>query len=235
MRKVDYRLKRDFYPILESDGFVPSGLNPREWVKVENSVGCALMILPASRWRPDSPHRIGEEGILVEVAIEYPPSDSGDTIMAIGDLGGVGSGDSRGLLERTDASAKTPIGHEWDLGLLAADEAVADITTAYKGAGRRFYDLWIDPERAWAELHSEYEEEYESDTGDVYFGGPHWYKSIAKITFFMKVAARIGKIDEEIDLLHQLEDLLLKQLGIDRLGERNAARLKELEAIQRPK
>ena len=233
MRKVDYRLKRDFYPMLESDGFVRSGLSPREWVKVENGIGCALMIYPTSKGLPDSPHRVGEEGLLVEVAIKYPMSDSGDTVMTLEQLGGVGSGDKRGQLQRTEAPRKTPIGFEWDLGMMTADEAVTDIVAAYKDAGRAFYNLWTDPEKAWAELHSEYEEEYESDVGGVYFGGPHWQRTIAKIVFFMKVAGRVGLIEEEIDLLHQLRAANLKALGIDKLGDRYAARLRELERIQR--
>ena len=49
--------------------------------------------------------------------------------------------------------------------------------------------------------------------------------------FFIKVAGRAGKVDAEIDLLHQLRNLYLKESGIEELGDRNAARLRELEEM----
>ena len=232
MRKVDYRLKRDFYPLLESDGFYLSNRNPREWVKVENGIGCGLMIFPSSRWWPDSPHRVGEEGVLVEISITYPPPDSGEIHGSVGEFDGVGSGDNRGQLQRTEATAKTPIGYEWDLGILTADEAVADIIPAYEGVGRSFYDLWTDPKQAWKELHIEYVKEHESDVGGVYYGGPSWQKSIAQIQFYAKVAFRAGEFEEELDLLRMLSDIYLKNHGLDWLGEPYDSRLRELELDQ---
>ena len=232
MRKVDYRLKRDFYPLLESDGFYLSNRNPREWVKVENGIGCGLMISPSTRWAPDSPHRIGEEGVLVEVSITYPPPDCGQTLGHVGEFDGVGSGDNRGQLQRTAATPRTPLGFEWDLGVLTADEAVADIIAAYKDAGRAFFALWTDPKQAWTALHAEYEQEYESDVGGVYIGGPHRKRSVAKIQFFAKVAFRAGESKEEFELLKMLSGIYLKELGSGRLGEPYDCRLRELELEQ---
>ena len=115
--------------------------------------------------------------------------------------------------------------------MMTADEAVTDIVDTYKDARRASYELWTDPDRAWEKLHSEYEDEYESDVGGVYFGGPYWRRTVAKIVFFIKVAGRAGKVDAEIDLLHQLRNLYLKEFGIEELGDRNAARLRELEEM----
>lgn len=49
--------------------------------------------------------------------------------------------------------------------MMTADEAVTDIVDPYKDAGRAFYELWTDPDRAWEKLHSGHEDEYGSDVG----------------------------------------------------------------------
>ena len=193
--KVDYRLKRDFYPLLEAQGFVKASMS-REWVKVQNEVLCALMVQPSTVWNPDSNDRVGEEGFLVEVAVTYPMAAYGHTKI-IDDVGiaGIGAGaDVRGYLQRTEAHPRTTLGYEWDLGLLSPDEVVEDIICAFSGAGRAFFDLWSDPGRAWDELNSTDTPEELSDLGRVWGAQRSWYASVSRIEFFMKVAARLGKV-----------------------------------------
>ena len=229
MQKVDYRLKRDFYPVLESDGYSPSGQYPREWTVVKNGVVCALKVTPSY---PNSPHRVGEEGVVVDLAATYPMAAYGDTRLTDEPgLAGVGLGaDVGGYLQRTERPPRAAIGYEWDLGILTPDETVADILAAYENAGRPFFDLWSNPERAWHEMHAEFVQD-ERDVGGIYRLGPA-PKSIAEIEFHMKVAARLDKVSEEIDLLNQLAEVHINDHGLNGLGEPYETRLRELELIQ---
>ena len=147
MSKLDYRLKRDLYPLLESDGFIRTR-NAREWVTARNDVLCALRVVPGSSNDPCGWYLVGEEGIFFDIAIAYPLAAYGQTNI-IDDLGiaGVGAGDEGGYLQRTAALPGTGIGYLWDLEYLSPDEAVADVVAAYVGAGRDFFNLWTDPEQ----------------------------------------------------------------------------------------
>ena len=226
MRKVDYRLRRDLYPVLESDGFSLSGQYPREWLKVKNRVHCAMKITPSY---PNSPNRVGDEGIVVEVAVTYPMEAYGDTrILDEPHLAGVGLGaDVGGYLQRAQGPPNTPLGYEWDLGLLTPDEAVADILAAYENAGRAFFDLWPYPERAWQEIHTKLVQN-KRDLGGIYRVGPA-QSSVAQIEFHMKVAARLNNVQEEVNLLKQLTAVYVQEHGFERLGEPYETRMRELE------
>lgn len=136
----------------------------------------------------------------------------------------------RVLLQRTSATAGADLGYVWDLAFMDPDELVRDVVAAYERAGRDFFSLWVDPQRAWEELHAEVNDE-KSDVDGAFIGSPYWFESIATIEFYMKVAARLGKVQEDIDMLHKSEALHIRECGLDELGEPYETRLNELRAM----
>jgi len=226
MAKADAVLRREVYPQLEAAGFAKAKRS-REFAKVENGVLCAFRAYRAvDMWRA-----LGVDGLGAEVGIVYPfeaygLSSSDYDHLAVGIAGCL---DMRGFLQRATRGAGGERGYIWDFAKMTPEEAAHDMALAVESAGMAFFELWTNPERAWETLHSDFGNDDESEVGGVSLGKPR-PDTVASIEFHLKVAARLGKVQEEIDLLHKLSQVLL-EMGLDSLGANGEARLRKLEKM----
>jgi len=197
--KIDYRLKRDFYPLLEESGFVRT-MQPREYESLRDGVTCSIQVDPLGSGYPEGWMGTSGNGFLTRIAFEYvshpPYVERWPDVL----LRGVGGFDVSGYLQRTLGSPGGPSGYVWDLEFMTPDEAVADLVAAYQTGGEAFFDLWANPATAWEELHKPEVDEDMSDLGGVYVGSNLEPTTIHLIEFHLKIADLLGLKADQIRL-----------------------------------
>ena len=230
--KIDYRLKRSFYPRLEELGFKKCDVEARCYVKFENDykVLCAVMVEIVD---PLDPFGFSDDksGFIASVGIAYPffsfgfPRFTEDTIAGAS----IGMSAVRSSLQRTVNADLGGLGYVWDLSKMSPDEAIADLVSAFDNAGLTFFEDWSNPEKAWDTLNRHYEDDSESDIGGVYVGGNHEMTTLRFASLHMSIAYMANRVDDEIAAIHA-HAKLLDDMGLE-LEKPLEKRLRYLNSI----
>lgn len=210
--KIDYRLKRSFYPRLEELGFKKCDVEARCYVKFENDykVLCAVMVEIVD---PLDPFGFSDDksGFIASVGIAYPffsfgfPRFTEDTIAGAS----IGMSAVRSSLQRTVNADLGGLGYVWDLSKMSPDEAIADLVSAFDNAGLTFFEDWSNPEKAWDTLNRPYEDDSEADIGGVYAGtNRSEMTSIHFASLHMSIAHMSNRVDDEIAAIRAQARLL---------------------------
>lgn len=197
-RRVSELLKRDFWPLLESQGF-EKGLEAREYVRLADDVLSVVRIAT----RPGEEGGDGSFDALVGVryfaterALAAKPSDItlDHSICPI-----------RARLTRTTVtSAVSP--EIWKVTDLGIEAAVDDLVLSYVSQGMPFLEAWTDPASAFALIrdfpHEREAPEVSAGVATISASGNPG--SINRNNTLATIAARLGDLEAEAAYLRSL-------------------------------